>query len=219
MVRATKIQGLVSESLSVVEKVFSVTRCIGHASIFLPNNNKVHCSDITLQIMPKSVQLRQHEVDVLLCLCLIGDDRPEEVGQLPERLVADHHAPTFHHPALYDRSYFSKLVLPKVVSLFITQPCRDVPENNIGTLWLVVDQVELVWHPLHLLDLVVRQIHQTVNLLFKSRHAPCSPLEPELEDVVMTATLNNLVTRIIRDVIALVSLEKVVRGHLVAADE
>lgn len=177
---------------------------------------KVHCPLITLQVMAQSVQLGQHEVDVLLSLRLVRDDGPEEVGQLPQRLVTDHHASTFHHPSLDDRSDLSKLILPEVVSLFIAQPFWNIPENNIRALWLVIDQVELVRHLLHLLDLVGRQIHQPVNLLFKSRHAPRSPLEPELEDVVMTSTLDDLVPRVIRDVVALVRLEQVVCRHLVA---
>lgn len=169
--------------------------------------------------MAQPVELGQHEVDVLLGLRLVGDDGPEEVGQLPQRLVADHHTPAFHHPSLDDRSHFSKLILPEVVSLFITQPFWNIPEDNISALWLVVDQVELVRHLLHLLDLVGRQIHQPINLLFKSRHAPRPPLEPELEDVVMSTTLDDLVAGVVRHIVALVRLEKVIRRHLVAADE
>ena len=50
--------------------------------------------------MAQPVKLGQHEVDVLLSLRLVRDDGPEEVGQIPQRLVTDHHASTFHHPSL-----------------------------------------------------------------------------------------------------------------------
>ena len=53
--------------------------------------------------MAKSVKFLQHEVDVLLGLSLVRDDRPEEVGEVPQRLVTDHHAPRLHHPALKDK--------------------------------------------------------------------------------------------------------------------
>ena len=48
---------------------------------------------------------------------------------------------------------------------------------------------------------------------------PRSPLEPELEDVVVPAALDDLVTGVVADVVVLVPLKQVVRGHLVAADQ
>ena len=56
--------------------------------------------DITLQVMAQSVELGQHEVNILFGLGLVGDDGPEEVGQVAKRLVADHHASCFHHSSL-----------------------------------------------------------------------------------------------------------------------
>ena len=50
--------------------------------------------------MPESVELLEHEVDVLLGLGLVGDDGPEEVGQLAQGLVTDHHASCLHHATL-----------------------------------------------------------------------------------------------------------------------
>ena len=44
-------------------------------------------------------------------------------------------------------------------------------------------------------------------------------MEPELEDVVVSTTLDDLVPCVVPHVVALVRLEKVVRRHLVAADE
>ena len=45
------------------------------------------------------------------------------------------------------------------------------------------------------------------------------PLEPELEDVVVPAALDDLVAGVVADVVDLVRLEQVVRGHLVAVDQ
>ena len=50
--------------------------------------------------MPESIELLQHKVDVLLCLSLVGNDGPEEVGQLAQGLVTDHHAACLHHATL-----------------------------------------------------------------------------------------------------------------------
>jgi len=46
-----------------------------------------------------------------------------------------------------------------------------------------------------------------------------SPLEPELEDVVVPAALDDLVAGVVADIIDLVSLEEVVGRHLVAVDQ
>ena len=48
---------------------------------------------------------------------------------------------------------------------------------------------------------------------------PRPPLEPELEDVVVPAALDDLVARVVGDVVVLVALEQVVGRHLVAADQ
>ena len=45
------------------------------------------------------------------------------------------------------------------------------------------------------------------------------PLEPELEDVVVPAALDDLVAGVVLHVVDLVRLEQVVRGHLVAVDQ
>ena len=57
------------------------------------------CAPI-LQVVPQPVQLGQHKVDVLLGDGLVGDDGPEKVGKLAERLVADHDAARLHHATL-----------------------------------------------------------------------------------------------------------------------
>ena len=48
---------------------------------------------------------------------------------------------------------------------------------------------------------------------------PRSPLEPQFEDVVVSAALDDLVAGVVGAVVALVSLEQVVSRHLVAADQ
>ena len=51
------------------------------------------------------------------------------------------------------------------------------------------------------------------------RTHPGSPLQPQFEDVVMTAALDHLVSGVVADVVALVGLEEIVGRHLVTADE
>ena len=52
----------------------------------------------SLQIDAEPVHLLQHEVHVLLGDRLVGDDRPEEVGLVVQRLVAHHQVAGVHHP-------------------------------------------------------------------------------------------------------------------------
>lgn len=46
-----------------------------------------------------------------------------------------------------------------------------------------------------------------------------SPLKPQLEDVVMTAALDHLVSGVVLHVVQLVLHEQVVRAHLVTAQK
>ena len=48
---------------------------------------------------------------------------------------------------------------------------------------------------------------------------PRPPLQPEFEDVVVPAALDDLVARVVGDIVVLVPLEQVVGRHLVAADQ
>ena len=52
--------------------------------------------------------------------------------------------------------------------------------------------MELVWHAVDPVHLVVGELHQPVLLLLKANVAPGSPLQPQLEDVIVTATLDHL---------------------------
>ncbi len=54
------------------------------------------------------------------------------------------------------------------------------------------------------------QAHQFINLLLESGITLGSPHQPQLEDVIVTSTLDGLVTGVIGDVIVLVLLEEVV---------
>jgi hypothetical protein len=47
----------------------------------------------------------------------------------------------------------------------------------------------------------------------------CAPLQPQLEDVVMSAALDNFIACIILNIVKFVLHEQVVRAHLVAADQ
>ena len=54
----------------------------------------------SLEVVSEPLHLVEHEVDVGLVDGLVGDDRAEEVGVHPERLVADHQGAGVHHPPL-----------------------------------------------------------------------------------------------------------------------
>jgi len=47
----------------------------------------------------------------------------------------------------------------------------------------------------------------------------CTPLQPELEYVVVSAALNDFIARVVLDVVQLVRHEQVLRAHLVAAEQ
>lgn len=169
--------------------------------------------------MPESIELLQHKVYVLLCLGLVGDDGPEEVGQLAQGLVTDHHAASLHHATLENCSGFTQLILPPVVPFLISQPLWNVPEAHVGALWLWDDEIELVWHAVDSVHLIVGKLHQPVLLLLKANVTPGSPLQPQLEDVIVTPTLDHLVSSVVAAIVTLVCLEEVIRRHLIAIDQ
>jgi hypothetical protein len=47
----------------------------------------------------------------------------------------------------------------------------------------------------------------------------CAPLQPQLEDVVVSAALNNFVACVVLNIVQFVLHEQIVRAHLVAADQ
>ena len=53
-----------------------------------------------LHVVPESVELREHEVHVVLAHGRVAHDAPEEVRPLAQGLVPDHHPSFVHHPAL-----------------------------------------------------------------------------------------------------------------------
>ena len=69
----------------------------------------------------------------------------------------------------------SELELPVPGSVLRTLPgpesLRDVPEDDVGALGLVVEQVELLAQLLHPAHLVGSQFHQALDLPLKAGHA------------------------------------------------
>ena len=57
------------------------------------------------------------------------------------------------------------------------------------------------------------------DLVRETRANFSSPLQPKLEDIVVSSTLNDLVTRVILEVIKFVLLKQVIRAHGIAACE
>ena len=117
-----------------------------------------------LQINAKSVELLQHEVDVLLGAGLVGDDGPEEVWFVVQRLVTDHQVASVHHPRLELGRDLPQLLHPLLVVVQVPEPLRDVPEANIHHLRIVLDKVEPVAVLPHLLELVLCELHDSVHL-------------------------------------------------------
>lgn len=81
-----------------------------------------------------------------------------------------------------------------------TQPLRNVPEANVHQLRLH-DQVEFVWLGLDALHLMGGQLHQTVHGVFETFGALGTPLQPQLEDVIVAAALDHLIAGIVADVV------------------
>ena len=72
-------------------------------------------------------------------------------------------------------------------------------------------------------DSFVRKITDNFQLIADSHKRfalyLCTPLQPELEYVVVSAALNVFIARVVLDVVQLVLHEQVLRAHLVAAEQ
>ncbi len=66
---------------------------------------------------------------------------------------------------------------------------ENSPEDDVGALGLVVEQVELLPLLLHPLDLVGGEVHQALDLALEAQIALGAPLQPELEDIVVAPAL------------------------------
>lgn len=68
-------------------------------------------------------------------------------------------------------------------------------------------------------DLVQCQIHQRVDGVAKTVGALGTPLQPQLENIIVSATLNDLVAGVVANVVQLVGHEQILGRHLVTADQ
>lgn len=171
-----------------------------------------------LQILAEAINLVEHKVDVGFGDRDRRNDRAEKVGTPIVRLVAHHQRAGLHHPGLYDRADLAQLRLLLGVVRNAPQPLRDVPEGHVHALRLQ-DQVELVRLLPDALHLVLSQLHQVVHVAGETVRALGTPLQPQLEDVVVAATLDDLVAGVVADVVQLVRHEQILGGHLVTADQ
>uniref|UniRef100_A0A8D8XNX8 Uncharacterized protein n=1 Tax=Cacopsylla melanoneura TaxID=428564 RepID=A0A8D8XNX8_9HEMI len=96
----------------------------------------------------------------------------------------------------------------------ISDSSWQIPEADVNHLRFK-NQIEFVGHRFDLLDHVVSKFHQTVDLVFKSFVSLGSPLQPKLEDIIVTTTLNDFVTSVVPDVIHFVLHEQIVSTHLI----
>lgn len=99
-----------------------------------------------------------------------------------------------------------------------SQSLRDVPEGHVDALRLQ-NQIKFIRLLSNALHLVLGQLHEVVHMPGKSVCALGTPLEPQLENVVVAATLDDLVTGVVADVVQLVRHEQILGGHLVTADQ
>lgn len=116
------------------------------------------------------------------------------------------------------KTNLSQLLLPLRGVHHTSQSLWNVPEGDVNALGLH-NQVELVFlfpNPLHLVE---SKIHQAVYVSLETISSLRAPLQPQLEDVIVSSALNDLVTSIVADVVQLVSHEEIFGRHLVAADQ
>jgi len=59
--------------------------------------------------------------------------------------------------------------------------------------------------------MLLREIHQVVDSFLEARVTFGAPHQPQFKDVVMTSTLDRLITGIVREVIVFILLEQVGR--------
>ena len=121
----------------------------------------LHAFIIISQIYPESVELLQHEVHVLLGAGLVGDDGPEEIGLVVQRLVADHQVARVHHPGLELGGHAAQLLLPLLGVLHPPQPLWHIPEAEVDKLGLVINDVKSVTEFLHSPQLILGQVHDS----------------------------------------------------------
>lgn len=81
-----------------------------------------------------------------------------------------------------------------------TKTFWNVPERNVDQLRLQ-NKIKLVGLLLNSLDLILSQIHQAIHVSLKTSITLGTPLKPQLENVIMTSTLNNFVTSIISNIV------------------
>lgn len=81
-----------------------------------------------------------------------------------------------------------------------TQSLRNVPERDVHAFWLQ-NQVEFIWLGLDAAHLILGQVHQSVHFLLEAFSAVCTPLQPQLEDVIVSTALDDLVAGIVADVV------------------
>lgn len=114
--------------------------------------------------------------------------------------------------------HLSQLLLLLSCVRSTTKSFGNVPEGDVHQLRLH-DQIELVRLLLDSLDLVLSQVHQAVYVSLESEIALGAPLQPQLEDVVVPAALDDLVAGVVADVVELVSHEEILGRHLVTAQQ
>ena len=125
-------------------------------------------------------------------ITLVGDDGPEEVWFVVQRLVAHHQIAGVHHPGLQFCRHFPQLRDSLLVMRGLPESLWDVPETDVHHLRRLLDEEEPVAQFLHPPDLVAGQLHDPVHLQLKPSRSLPSPGQPELEDVVVAAALDHL---------------------------
>lgn len=79
----------------------------------------------------------------------------------------------------------------------------DVPERNVNALRFQnqMELVGLLFDPLHF---ILSQVHQAIHVCLEPGITLSAPLKPQLENVIMTSTLNDFIASVILNIIEFV---------------
>lgn len=69
------------------------------------------------------------------------------------------------------------------------------------------------------LHLVFGQFHQSIDGVFEALGTLGTPLQPQFEDVIVAAALDDLIACIVADVVQFVGHEQIFGRHLIAAQQ
>lgn len=161
-----------------------------------------------LQVLAQRLDLVEEVDHVGLLQTRILQHQAEEIGQLPQRLVGDHHGALLYHGLLDLGRHFVQPVVEIPVALHLPQAGRHIPKADVGALRALKDQLESRTLP-HLGGEELGHAEDLLDMRFQALAALGLPHKPELEDIRPATALDVLVARVIGGIVELVLLEQV----------